>query len=337
MVGPVPPGCPGPRCPTSLPDDVLDLLLPALGVAFVAYTDNILTARAFAPPARRAVDANQEFLALGAANIGAGLLHGFPVSSSASRTAIGDAVGARTQLADLVTVALLRARSCCCGPVLAAFPPAALGALVVYAAVRLVDVAEFRRLAAFRRSELAARRRDHGRPCWWSACSTACWSRSACRCSTCCGGSPGRTTPSRASCPASPGMHDVDDYPEAPADPRADGLPLRLAAVLRQRRGLPPPGAGRGRRTPRAPGARGSSSTPRPTSRSTSPPSTRSRTLRRELTDRGIVFALARVKQDLRDAARRRPGCSSGSATDRIFPTLPTAVEAYRAWRAEHA
>ena len=92
-------------------------------------------------------------LALGAANLGAGLLHGFPVSSSGSRTAIGDSVGGRTQVASLVTVgctvmAILVAR-----PLLAAFPVPALGAVVVYAAARLVDVKEFVRFARFRRSE----------------------------------------------------------------------------------------------------------------------------------------------------------------------------------------
>ena len=68
------------------------------------YTDNILTGRAFAARHGQTIDPQRELLALGAANLGAGLLHGFPVSSSGSRTAIADAVGGRTQLAGLVTV-----------------------------------------------------------------------------------------------------------------------------------------------------------------------------------------------------------------------------------------
>ena len=82
--------------------------------------------------------------------------------------------------------------------VLAIFPAAALGALVIYAATRLIDIAEFRRLARFRRSELSSRWRPP-RPCSASACSTACLSRLPCRSSTCSVGSPVRTTASSAS------------------------------------------------------------------------------------------------------------------------------------------
>ena len=92
--------------PASIPDfsglDLGTLLPAALGVAIVAYSDNIVTARAFAARRREAIDARQEFLALGAANLGAGLFSGFPVSSSGSRTVIGDALGSRTQLYSLV-------------------------------------------------------------------------------------------------------------------------------------------------------------------------------------------------------------------------------------------
>ena len=142
-------------------------------------------------------------------------MQGFPVSSSGSRTAIAAAVGAapssrawspcsRTVLA----VLFLR-------PVLAAFPSAALGAVVVYAATRLVDVPEFRRLARFRRSELILALRHHRGGAGGGSAARACWSRSRSRWSTCCAGWPGRTTRSRGSSPDLAGMHDVDDYPEA--------------------------------------------------------------------------------------------------------------------------
>ena len=126
----------------------------ALGVTVVAYSDNIVTARAFAARRREVLDARQEFLALGAANLGAGLFSGFPVSSSGSRTAIGDAMGSRTQLYSLVAGAVLLLTMLFLGPALSTFPLAALGALVVFAALRLIDFAELRRIARFRRSEL---------------------------------------------------------------------------------------------------------------------------------------------------------------------------------------
>ena len=122
LVGAIPAGIPAPGLPEVSLDDVLALLGPALGVAFVGYTDNILTGRAFAARRGERIDAKRELLALGAANLGSGLLHGFPVSSSGSRTAIGDAVGGRTQLASLVTVLCTVAALLFARPVLAAFP-----------------------------------------------------------------------------------------------------------------------------------------------------------------------------------------------------------------------
>ena len=146
------PGC---RPRASRPrDDLQDMVLPAVGVLLVGYTDVVLTARAFATRSGHTIDANQELLAVGAANIGAGLFRGFPVSSSASRTAIGDASGARTQLHSLVALASVVAVLLFLGPLLAHFPTASLGAIVIYAAIRLIDIPGFRRLAAFRRSEL---------------------------------------------------------------------------------------------------------------------------------------------------------------------------------------
>jgi sulfate permease, SulP family len=154
VVGDVPSGLPVPQVPQLSASDVAALVLPAFGVATVGYTDNVLTARAFATRNRYGVDANTELVGLGLANLAAGALHGFPVSSSGSRTAIGDSLGSRSQLHSLIALAVVVATLLFLGPVLSQFPTAALGALVVYAAARLVDVAELRRIAHFRRSEL---------------------------------------------------------------------------------------------------------------------------------------------------------------------------------------
>ncbi|HLU60142.1 MAG TPA: sulfate permease [Pseudonocardia sp.] len=155
VVGAVPSGLPVPAGPAIGPADLANLLLPAIGVTIVAFSDNVLTGRAFAAKRGYPIDASQEMVALGAANVAAGLVQGFPVSSSGSRTAIGDSLGARSQVSSLVTVLAVLLVLVVGGPVLATFPTAALGALVVYAALRLIDLAEFRRFARFRRSELA--------------------------------------------------------------------------------------------------------------------------------------------------------------------------------------
>lgn len=162
VIGPIPTGLPAPAWAALPPlPQLRPLLLPqlrpllasALGIALVGYSDTILTGRAFAGRQGNHLDANREWLALGAANLGSGLVQGFPVSSSGSRTAIAAAAGSHTQRFSLVALAavlvvLLAGRS-----LLARFPEAALGALVIDAALRLIDGRELRRLWRFRRSE----------------------------------------------------------------------------------------------------------------------------------------------------------------------------------------
>lgn len=131
------------------------LLTTALAIAVVGFSDNVIDARAFAARHGDRVDARRELLALGAANVAAGVVHGIPVSSSGSRTAIVDAVGGRSRWAGLSTLAAGLTLVLVLRPVLARFPDAALAAVVVYAGLRLVDVAEFARIAHYRRTELA--------------------------------------------------------------------------------------------------------------------------------------------------------------------------------------
>jgi SulP family sulfate permease len=154
VIGSVPSGLPRPRLPEVSRADLVDLLLPAVGVTVVAYTDNTLTGRSFASRSGDTVDANQELLALAGANVAAGALRGMPVSSSGSRTVIGDSLGSRSQLYSLVAVAMVVLTLLFLGPLLELFPRAALAALVIWAAIKLVDVAELRRIGRFRRSEL---------------------------------------------------------------------------------------------------------------------------------------------------------------------------------------
>ncbi len=146
-------GWPDVGFPSLTGSDTTLLLLPALGIFVVGYTDNVLTARLFASRHGHRVHNNQEFLALGAANLGSAMVSGFPVSSSASRSVVAEASGARTQLFSLVASALVIVSMLAFSPIISSFPAAALGGLVIYAAIRLIDVTEFRRLWAFRRRE----------------------------------------------------------------------------------------------------------------------------------------------------------------------------------------
>lgn len=130
------------------------LLTTALAIAVVGFTDNVLTARAFGDRHGDRIDARRELLALGAANVAAGVVHGFPVSSSGSRTAIVDAVGGRSRWSGLTTLGAALVLVVALRPVLARFPDASLAAVVIYAGLRLVDVKEFARIARYRRTEL---------------------------------------------------------------------------------------------------------------------------------------------------------------------------------------
>ncbi|BCJ49361.1 sodium-independent anion transporter [Actinoplanes sp. NBRC 14428] len=327
MVGAVPGGLPAPALPAL--GDLRDLLLPAVGVLVVGYTDTVLTARTFADRGDRPVDANQEFLALGVANIGAGVWRGFPISSSGSRTALAVAAGGRTQVYSLVALACVVSVLLFAGPMLARFPAAALGAIVVYAATRLIDVAAFRRLAAFRRSELLLALAACAGVLVFDilygvllavALSVAEMLHRVAR--------PHDAV--QGFVPGLAGMHDVDDYPGATTVPgllvyRYDSLLFFANAENFRRRALAAVAAA-----------------PEPvawfvlnveaTVEVDSTGLDALESLRAELAARGIVVALARVKQDL-FAALRAYGLVDALGPDRIFPTLPTAVAAYRAAR----
>ncbi|MEV6493524.1 sulfate permease [Actinoplanes sp. NPDC051633] len=327
VIGEVPRGLPTP----ALPDfgELQQLLLPAVGVLVVGYTDTVLTGRAFAAQTSAGqVDANQELLALGTANIGAGLLRGFPISSSGSRTALAVAGGARTQMYSLVALAFVAAVLLFAGPALALFPSAALGALVVYAAVRLVDVAGFRKLAAFRKTELLLA---------FAALAGVVVLDILTGVLLAVGLSVAEllyrvARPHDAVqgfVPNLAGMHDIDDYPSATTVPgllvyRYDSPLFFANADNFRRRALDAVAA---QREP----VRWFVLNAEANVEVDSTGLDAVEALRAELTGRGIVFGLARVKQDLLDSLTAY-GLTEAVGRERIFPTLPTAVAAYQEW-----
>lgn len=154
VVGQIPASLPHFALPKVSVQEFLPLLASAIGIAIVGYSDNVLTARAFATRNHYKIDANQELLALGTSNLGNGLMQGFPISSSGSRTVIGDSLGSKTQMFSLVALVVVILVLLFLRPLLAQFPKAALGAIVIYAATKLIEIREFLRLGKFRRSEL---------------------------------------------------------------------------------------------------------------------------------------------------------------------------------------
>jgi SulP family sulfate permease len=153
VVGPVPAGLPQVAIPAVTPSDVLALLPAALALMILIYADEILTARVFAAKHGQKVDANQEFVALGMANIGAGFLTGFPAALSASRTAVNDQMGGKTQWVGLIAAALVVIFLLFLTPLLAPLPTATLGAIIIVASLGLIDIAAFRFLRQVRPAE----------------------------------------------------------------------------------------------------------------------------------------------------------------------------------------
>jgi sulfate permease, SulP family len=326
VVGEVPGGLPTPRVAAIPAADLVALLIPAVGIAIVAFNDNVLTARTFAARHGQDIDANAELRALGVCNVGTGLMQGFPVSSSGSRTALGDAVGGRTQLYSIVTLAFVVVVMLFGRGVLATFPSAALGALVIYAALRLIDVSEFKRLARFRRSEVVLALATtvavlvfgvlYGVLVAIGLSILELLRRMARAHDGVLGFVPGVA-----------GMHDVDDYPQADLVPgllvyRYDAPLFFANAENFRERAIAAVDDYPGRVEWFVLNAEANVEVDLTALDAVDQ-------LRTELARRGIIFAMARVKQDLREALEAA-GLVDRIGEDYIFPTLPTAVEAYR-------
>jgi high affinity sulfate transporter 1 len=147
VVGNIPAGLPRLDWPGVSLSDSAQLLTAALGIFAVGYADAILTARSFAGRHDQHVDANQELLALGAANAAAGVTQAFPVGASGSRTAVSDQMGGKTQLVGLIAAGVVAVVLVLLTEPVEQLPSACLGAVIVAAAIGLVEPAAWRALA----------------------------------------------------------------------------------------------------------------------------------------------------------------------------------------------
>ena len=155
VVGRIPTGLPGLSLPAVSLADFEALLPIALVAALLSFSDTVVTARAFAARNRYRVDANQELLAIGVANLVSGLSQGLPISASDSRTAVAEAAGGRTQVTSIVAAIVVGCVMLWLAGFLFHLPAAALGGLLMASAWSLCDFGEFRRLWRFRGISLA--------------------------------------------------------------------------------------------------------------------------------------------------------------------------------------
>jgi high affinity sulfate transporter 1 len=153
VVGQVPRGLPAFALPVIHGGDFWVVFAGALGIALVAFADTSVISRTFAVRGGYEVDPNRELVALGVANAAAGLFQGFPISSSASRTPVAESAGAKTQLTGIVGAVAIAVLIIFAPWLLQDLPSAALGAVVIGAALGLVEIKGIRRLFQERRSE----------------------------------------------------------------------------------------------------------------------------------------------------------------------------------------
>jgi len=149
LVGHVPRGLPAPKLPdfTIVRHHYASIGIAAVALLLIGFSQTAGDARAFAARHRYRIDVNQESVAQGMANVGAGVFQGMPVSTSLSASSLNESAGAQTPVASLTTGALVIATLIVLAPVFSHLPKAVLGAVIIDAVVfGMIDIAELRRL-----------------------------------------------------------------------------------------------------------------------------------------------------------------------------------------------
>lgn len=142
IVGSVPRGLPSFGPPSFSMGDVAALAPTAMVIALVGFMESIAVAKAFASRNRYRVDANQELIGLGAANIAGAFFQAFPTTGGFSRTAVNAEAGARTTMASVVSAAVIALTLLFLTPLFYFMPRATLAAIIIVAVAGLIDIKE---------------------------------------------------------------------------------------------------------------------------------------------------------------------------------------------------
>ncbi|MFV8834175.1 SulP family inorganic anion transporter [Aquisalimonas sp.] len=146
VVGALPAGLPQLVLPALDPALITPLLLPALIIGLIGFVESVAIAQAFARQRGQRIDPDAELRGLGAANVVSALSGAFPVTGGFSRTAVNAEGGARTPLAGIIAAALIALVLVFATGLFRALPMTVLAAVIIIAAVGLVDVAALRRV-----------------------------------------------------------------------------------------------------------------------------------------------------------------------------------------------
>jgi high affinity sulfate transporter 1 len=153
VLGPLPQGLPGFAIPWIGYGDIVSVVIGGCAIALVSFADTSVLSRVYAARLETRVDPNQEMVGLGAANLATGFFQGFPISSSSSRTPVAEAAGARTQLTSVVGALAIALLLLVAPNLLQHLPSAALAAVVIAAAIGLIEVADLKRIYRIQRWE----------------------------------------------------------------------------------------------------------------------------------------------------------------------------------------
>ncbi|MCP4435978.1 MAG: SulP family inorganic anion transporter [Actinomycetia bacterium] len=152
VVGEIPAELPSLSLPEVPEGDVLgDLIGGALAVVVVAFAESYAAAKSYATRFGYQIDANQEMVGLGAANLGAGLSGGFVVDGSLSKTAAGVEAGQKTQMTSVIAAVFVLITIVALTWLFEPLPEAVLGAIVIHAVWKLIDFTEFKSLWRIRK------------------------------------------------------------------------------------------------------------------------------------------------------------------------------------------
>ena len=155
LLGEVPQGLPMLTLPLVTREDVNTLLPLAMACFVLAAVETTAVGRMFAAKHGDRLDATQEFFALGAANLAAGLGRGFPISGGMSQSLVNETAGARTPLSGLVAALLTLVVVLFFTGLLRYLPQPVLAAIVLAAVTGLVQVNALRHIWRFSRAEFA--------------------------------------------------------------------------------------------------------------------------------------------------------------------------------------
>jgi SulP family sulfate permease len=142
IVGAIPQGFAPFRVPTVNLADVRALLPTALTIVFISVVESIAVAKSLASKKRQAIDTNQELIALGLANVAAGVNGGYPITGGFSRSVVNYQAGAVTGLASLITALSISAIVVFFTPLFFFLPQAVLAATVIVAVLGLFNPRE---------------------------------------------------------------------------------------------------------------------------------------------------------------------------------------------------